>query len=162
MPTKLLKPFGALALIGALCWMTSCQPSDAKITQEITTKIGAVAPGVSVSVQQGVATLTGEVTDEATRANLDSLVKSVKGVKSVQDNLSVPPPPAPVVINPDYMVKASIDSALGAKQLSGITVTVSEGVVTLTGDVKRSDLQTVMQIANESRPKRVVNQLNIK
>ena len=46
-------------------------------------------------------------------------------------------------------------SAFDAKGIKGITATVSNGEVTLTGDVKKADLQKVMQVANESKPKKV-------
>lgn len=162
MNTKIFKSLGAAAIAGCLLLMTSCKPNDAQTTKAATAAVTAIAPNVSVTVQNGVATLSGTVADEATQAAVDSTVKSVKGVTSVTDNITVPLPPAPVTVNPDDVLQHSVDSSLQAKNISGITVSAANGVVTLTGTVTRSNLKTVMQIANESHPQKVVNQLTIK
>lgn len=163
MRTKFFKSLAGIAVVGALLFMTSCKPNDAQLTKAATAAATAVSPDVSVSVENGVATITGSVADEATKSAIENAVKGVKGVSSVTDNATIPaPPPPPPVVNPDTMVKNTIDSTLQAKNLSGINVSVANGEVTLTGTVKRSDLKTVMQIANESHPAKVINQLTIK
>lgn len=71
--------------------------------KNITTAIAAY-PGVSVSVKDGVATISGEVADEATKMAVETAAKGIKGVKSITNSLTIPPPPpppTPVVINPD-------------------------------------------------------------
>lgn len=163
MKTTLFKSLAGIAIAGALLFMTSCKPNDAQIAKDATTAATAITPDVSVSVEKGVATISGTIPDDATKESVENAVKGVKGVTSVTDNATVPPPPTPApVINPDTMVKNTIDSSLSASNLTGITVSVSNGEVTLTGDVKRSDLKKVMQIANESHPAKVINQLTIK
>jgi len=144
--------------------MTACKPNDSQIAKAATSAATSVAPDVTVSVQNGIVTLNGTVPDGATKEALDSAVKNVKGVKSVTDNTTLPaaPPPAPVAISPDDSLKNVIDSSFQAKNISGVTVSVSNGEVTLTGSAARKDLKTIMQIANESHPKKVINQLTIK
>jgi osmotically-inducible protein OsmY len=46
--------------------------------------------------------------------------------------------------------------------VKGVTANVSDGQVTLTGEIPRAKLQDAMKAANESNPKKVVNQLTIK
>lgn len=144
--------------------LSACTPSDSKIAEAVKSKITAVAPSAMVDVKDGVVTLSGEVADAATKTAAETAIQGTKGVKSIVNNLTLPPPPPPpvVTINPDDVLRKTIDSAFTAKGIKGITVAVSNGEVTLTGDVKRADLTKVMQAANESKPKKVINQMKIK
>jgi osmotically-inducible protein OsmY len=145
--------------------LVACSPSDSKIAEAVKSKVTAVAPSAMVDVKDGVVTLTGEVADAATKTAAETAIQGTKGVKSIVNNLTLPPPPPPppiVTINPDDVLRKTIDSAFTAKGIKGITVAVSNGEVTLTGDVKRTDLTKVMQAANESKPKKVINQMKIK
>lgn len=163
MNTTLFKSLGALAVIGCLL-LSSCKPSDTQISKAANAAVTRIAPGVTVAVQNGVATLNGTVADEATKTAVDSVVKNVKGVKSITDNTTATPPPPPTVTptNSDLILQHRIDSSIHAKNITGVMVSVTGGVVTLTGTAPRKDLQTIMQAANESHPQKVVNQLTIK
>lgn len=150
-----------IAVIALL--FASCKPSDEKIAEAVKAKIGAVASTINVSVADGVATLTGEVKDDATKAAAETALQGIKGLKSVVNSLTVPPPPPPpVVINPDDVLRKGIDSVFAAKSIKGVTASVAEGVVTLSGTIKKSELTKVMQAANELKPKKVLNQMTIK
>jgi hyperosmotically inducible periplasmic protein len=150
-----------IAVIALL--FASCKPSDEKIAEAVKAKIGAVASTINVSVSDGIATLTGEVKDEATKAAAETALQGIKGLKSVVNSLTVPPPPPPpVVINPDDVLRKGIDSVFAAKSIKGVSAAVAEGVVTLTGTIKKSELTKVMQAANELKPKKVLNQMTIK
>lgn len=145
-------------LIGVVAY--SCKPNDAKIQQEVK-KVLTVAD-VDVTVKDGVATLTGIVTSDDAKSSLESLVKSVKDVKSVVNNIQVKVPEPEVVINPDEVLQKTITEAFTTAGINGVTLTVKAGEVTLTGDAKRKDLEKIMQIANEAQPKKVINQLKLK
>lgn len=145
-----------------MLFFSACKPSDAAIAESVKSKVSAVASGLSVDVKEGVVTLSGEVKDDATKAAVEGALAGIKGVKSVVNSLTLPPPPPPpVVINPDDILKKAIDSTFAAKGISGITAAISNGEVTLTGDVKKADLQKVMQAAMESKPRKVNNQMKI-
>lgn len=166
MHTKLSRSVGALLVAGSLFLLASCKPSDSQISKTAGATASAIAPGVTVSVEKGQVTLDGTVPDEATKEALDSAIKKVKGVVTVTDNTmaqaSMPAPDsAPVMVNPDDLLRNTIDSTLKAKNISGVTVSVSGGTVTLAGNAARKDLTTIMQVANESHPAKVVNQLTI-
>jgi hyperosmotically inducible periplasmic protein len=149
-----------LFILGFALVFAACKPSDSEIAESVKAKVSVVAPSASATVQDGVVTLTGEVPDDAAKAAAAAATNGIKGVKSVVNNLTVPPPPPPpVVINPDDVLRNSIDAAFKAKGITGITSSVSNGEVTLTGNVKKADLQKVMQAANEIKPKKVVNQM---
>ena len=153
------KPMFGMLMMVAL-FVSSCKPGDAKVAENAKEKVSSVSPAVTVDVKDGVATLGGEVADETTKSAAETAVKDVKGVTSVVNNITVPaPPPPPVQINPDEVLRKSVDSVLAAKGVSGVTATVSDGVVTLTGNVKKADRMKAVQAVNEIKPKKVVNEI---
>jgi len=137
----------------------SCKPSDAKLQQQVTTALSAVDSSVSAAVKGGVATLTGTVSSEDAKTAANTAVAAIKGIKSVTNNIEVE---LPVVINPDQTLTNVITSALIAAGFTGVKLAVDDGVVTLTGDAKKADLVKIMQIANDAKPKKVINNLNLK
>lgn len=143
--------------------LQSCKPDDAKLQKEVTAVIASVDSKVSSTVKDGIATLSGTVDSEDVKMKAEEAVKSVKGIKSVVNNIGVKKVEAPApVINPDQVIISAITDKLKAENISGVNIEVIDGEVILTGDVKRADLKKVMQIANESSPKKVTNKLNIK
>lgn len=144
--------------------LVACGPKDADIEKEITAKISEL-PGVSVTVKDGVATISGTCKDDAFKANAETIVKGVKGVKTVVNNCEIPAPEpvataAPVEINPDTVLTTSVNEVV--KTYSGVTATVANGVVTLTGDIKRTQLPALIKSVQELKPKKVENKLTIK
>ena len=66
---------------------------------------------------------------------------------------------APVVIaNDEGLSKGAKDAT---KDFPGVTASVNNGEVTLTGTIKRDRLQTLMQSINSLHPKKVNNNLTI-
>ena len=108
---------------------TSCKDktTDADVKTSVDNAIAANSSlsGISTSVKDGVVTLTGEVKDEATKASAETTAKAAKGVKSVTNNLTVAPAPAPVVITADDPLKVSVDATL--KTYPGVTATINDG-----------------------------------
>ena len=70
--------------------------------------------------------------------------------------------PTPVSTSEDTAIKNKTEAALTKAGISGVTVEVKEGVVTLKGDVPKAKWQDAMKAANESGAKKVNNQLNDK
>lgn len=138
----------------------ACGPKDADINASVNTAIAGVN-GVTVNVVDGVATISGAFVNDSAKASTETVVKGVNGVKSVVDNATVtPPPPPPVVISPDEMLKNSVTAAI--KDYSTLTADVNDGVVTLTGEVKKSDLPKVMQALSALKPKKIENKATVK
>ena len=158
-----MKKFLAIIAIAAFTFaMPACKSkvSDAELKTSAETAIQAnpSLSGVTVEIANGVATLTGNVADEATKAAAETAVKDVKGVSSVVNNITVAPAP---VINTDTALTSAVTDAI--KDHPTVTASVSpDGVVTLTGEINRSDLPTVMQKVNATRPKSVDNKLTVK
>ena len=152
--TRTLCSTVALSLAFALA---ACGPKDADIKAAVDTAITGV-PGVSVAVTNGVATISGEFADEATRASTTATITTVKGVKSVADSSTIAPPP--VVISPDDALRASVAAALAA--FPTLTATISDGVVTLNGEITKSDLPLAMQALSALNPKKIDNKATVK
>ena len=140
--------------------ISSCKQktSDTDIQSAITAKMPS---GVSSTVNNGVVTLTGDCRDEACKTNAEQAAKDVKGVKSVVNNITlVVIGSQPVEISSDETLRNTVADAIRAYQ--GIKADVKDGVVTLTGEIKRSDLQNVISKVNELKPKKVENKLVIR
>jgi len=143
--------------------LVACAPKDADIQKEINEKLNT--PSVQVTVHEGVATIVGTCDDDAFKNNIERSVKSVKGVKTVVNNCQIPvanveTPAAAVIINSD----ADLDKSVGkvVKAYDGVSATVVGGVVTLSGEIKRSELTSLIQSLQELKPKKVENKLTIK
>jgi osmotically-inducible protein OsmY len=145
--------------------VTSCKQktTDVDIKTAIDNAIAANSSlsGTHTDVKDGVVTLSGEVKDDAAKTSAEAAAKRINGVKSVVNNLTVTPAQAPVVITADDPLKASVDATL--KVYPGVSATIQDGVVTLTGEIKRADLKKMMMALNALKPKSIDNtQLTIK
>lgn len=66
----------------------------------------------------------------------------------------------PVIINPDDQLRTSVNAVL--KDFSTVQADIKDGVITLRGNIERTNLPTLMSRIQETRPKKVENQLIIK
>jgi hyperosmotically inducible protein len=142
--------------------LVACGPKDADIEKAIASKMGDM-PGITVDVKDGVATISGTCNDNACKENCGEIARGIKGVKSVVNNIEVAPAEpiaTPVVINPDSVLSTSVNEVV--QSYSGVNAAVADGVVTLTGTIKRDQLPMLIQRVQELKPKKVENQLTIK
>jgi hyperosmotically inducible periplasmic protein len=142
-------------------------PDDATLAANVKAKLASnpALASVNVTAQDGVVTLAGTVATDADKSSAEQLAKGVDGVKSVTNNLTVKPPvinATPPPVSEDTKLKNDVTAALTKYGVTGVTVTVSNGEVTLSGDIPKAKLQDAMKAANESHPKKVVNKMNIK
>lgn len=147
--------------------MVSCSPSDEQVTESVQQALSAntsLSP-VSASVEKGVVTLTGEVENEDLKQQAESSVKGIKGVKSVVNSLTVKPKgPSPEELrrNADTALLTKVNENLSTYKVQGVTASVTDSIVTLTGSIKRAELQNAMKAAMESGAAKVENKLTIK
>ena len=156
-----VKIFAVLTLAFALL-LSACGKSDADLQKAATDKLAAdKITGVTVAVNDGVATLTGMVDDITVKSRAEASVKSVEGIKSVTSTgLTLKPLPTPPPVSPDKMLEGTINESLKKKGITGVTVTVANGEVTLSGTVDKAKVPEVMMAANEAKPSKVINNLN--
>jgi hyperosmotically inducible periplasmic protein len=156
--------FMALAILALL---SSCKPSDEKITEAVKLALSANAAlsPVTPTVKDCVVTLNGEVEDDGIKSLAETTLAEVKGIKSIVNNVTVKPKgpsPEEIKASADSALQAQVNDAFTKYAVTGITATVADSVVTLTGDIKRKDLPNAMKAAMEAAPKKVENQMTIK
>jgi hyperosmotically inducible periplasmic protein len=162
---KSILKLSAIALIacGSFTTLQSCKsgPKDADIQAAIQTTASSY-PGLSATVKDGVATLTGTASDEASKVAFENAVKGVAGVKSVVNNITVAPAPAPAPVE----ITADDPLSKGLKDVTAsfptVQASVADGVVTLTGELKRSELPMLMKTVNSLKPKKIENKITLK
>lgn len=79
---------------------------------------------------------------------------------AAMDTTPVTQTPAPVVIEADDPLATMVTDA--TKDYPTVKPTVKDGIITLNGEIKRSDLKKLMTALNELHPKKIENQLVIK
>ncbi len=154
----------AVIMIALAVGFVSCKPKDADIKTAVEQAISAIpdAAGATIEVKDGIATITGEFKDETARIAAETAAKAVKGVKSVVNNGTVA---APVVVAP---VEISADAALisavadAVKDFSTVKADVKDGIITLTGEIQKTNLPKLMMSLNALKPKKVDNKLTVK
>jgi osmotically-inducible protein OsmY len=162
-----MKKISFLLMSVILIIMVSCKPSDEQITQAVQKALSGsagLAP-VLANVHDGVVTLSGEVESDELKALAASALSGISGVKSVVNDVTVKPKgPSPEELKQmaDQALLTKVNENFATYKVEGITATANDGVVTLTGDVKRAELQNVMKAAMESGATKVENQMTIK
>lgn len=161
-----IKTLAIAALMFMNLLMFACKPSDAELKEEVNEKLSHI-PGITADVKNGVVILGGEVGDEVAKSAAEDALKGLKGVKSVQDNITVktaiiaPPPPA-AAPNTDDILKRALDSVYAARKFNNVTVTVSDGEIILDGTVKKKNVRNMLQIAQQFSTKKITNNVQVK
>ncbi|MDQ6761863.1 MAG: BON domain-containing protein [Bacteroidota bacterium] len=161
---KLIRNYLVLFALMSLVFF-SCKPKDSDFQAKIEKSLQASpeTAGVSVDVKDGTATLTGEVKDNAAKEKALQDARDVNGIKNVENHVTVTPAEVmspPVVVNNDSALTQGVKDA--TKDFPTVTASVNDGVITLTGSIKRSDLKNLMMSLNTLNAKKIDNQLTIK
>ena len=131
---------------------TSCKKKlkDADIQASIETVLKADADmaGTMVTVQDGIATISGICKDDACKTKCEDAVKKIEGVKSVVNNCTVTPP-APVVPEVTDALGQAITDAL--KDFPSVKSELKDGILTLTGEIAKDKVQMLMMGLNALR-----------
>lgn len=154
----------AVMMVALTLGFVSCKPKDADIKTAVEQAVAALpdAAGATIEVKDGVATISGIFKDETARIAAETAAKAVKGVKSVVNNGTVA---APVVVAP---VEVSADAALisavadAVKDFGTVKADVKDGIITLTGEIQKTNLPKLMMSLNALKPKKVDNKLTVK
>ncbi len=161
---KFFKTYLILFLISSAVFI-GCKPKDSDLQAKVEKNLQASpeTSGVTVDVKDGVATLSGEVKAHNSLEKAAASAQDVNGIKSVVNNVTMQAPVVeapPVEVNSDATMMQGVKDA--TKDFPTVTANVNDGVITLTGSVKRSNLQTLMMSLNTLKPKKIDNQLTIK
>lgn len=165
---KMTKVVMGLAVACTL-FFASCKPKDEDIKAKIEAAIKAdpMMTGAVVDVKDGVATITGEVKDDACKALCEKTISGIKGVEKVVNNCTVTPPPPPPTPVP-ASVTTALDEATqqkvkdGLKDIKGVTVTFDADKAVLVGEVTKADRMKIMQMLASAKVKSDVSKLTDK
>jgi osmotically-inducible protein OsmY len=141
--------------VGLTACKKKAKDADIKAAIETALKADPMAMNTTVSVEKGVATISGECKDDMCKAHCAELVKGIKGVKEVVNNCTVAPPPPPVEIAADDPLTKAVTDAI--KDFPGVMATVKDGIITLTGEISKDKLQKLMMGLQALKPKKVVS-----
>ena len=150
----------SIFFVALLVTVSACKPKDEDLTKAVQAAISTVSSDVTVSTQDGVATLSGAVENQEVIQKIVTLAEGTKGIKSVVNSMTVKV--QEIVFSADDILKQKVEAGFAKYGLTGITATVTNGEVTLTGDIARAKLMDAMKAANEALPMKVTNQLTIK
>jgi osmotically-inducible protein OsmY len=142
------------------------QGSDANLQAAVQKSLSASRfKGVQVSVQGGIATLTGSVDLVDTKMNADQKVHHVKGIQGIRNQIQVGGPDIPDPQLQDKLVKAvSYDRVgYGTTPYNSISIAVQNGVVTLGGYAfgPQDAASAVSLVANTKGVKDVIDDITV-
>jgi hyperosmotically inducible protein len=149
------KVFSVLAIMG-FSLMIACKgkPNDTELQTKVAEMVKV--PGVVSEVKEGTVTLSGTVTDEASKTAAESAARAVEGIKGVTNNIAVVAPvvPEPVInISPDDAMSTQVATAV--KDFPGIAATVKDGVISVAGELKKDQWKTLKMALDALGPKKV-------
>lgn len=152
--------FLTVLTIAVALFISACGKSDADLTKAVTDKLAAdKVTGVTATVKDGVATLTGEVANITVKNDAEKSAKSVEGIKSVTDNLTLKPLPVATPSAPDPALTGKITESLKKAGCTSASVTVNNGKVTVTGEVPSAKYAECIQVIQQSGITGIDNQL---
>ena len=174
---KLQKVFGFLGIMAVAAAMTTaCAQTDAGISTSVKSRLAAddtvKAYRIDVDTKDKVVTLRGEVDTPAARDRAVEVARATSGVRDVVDVLKVGPPAAATSGRADdardagsMVGDAGITASIKTKMLADstvgglkINVDTTDGVVSLTGDVKSAvEKKRAVAIARETDGVKSVN-----
>lgn len=147
--------FATVALISSTSPGCKSKPKDADVKSSVETALRAnpETNGLMVDVKDGVVTLSGDAKNEEAKTKASELATAVKGVKSVQNNVNVAPPPPPVEITADDPLTSAVKDA--TKDYPTVTATVKDGVISVSGELKSDSWKKLKMALDGLKPKRV-------
>jgi len=146
--------------LAVVALMSACGKSDADLQKAVATKLAADnVTGVTATVKDGVATLTGEVADITVKNKAAASARTVEGIKSVTDNTTMRPVPTPVPAPADPMLQGKVEEDLKKAGCTGAIVTIASGTVTLTGTVPDAKYAECVKVVSESGAGKLDNKL---
>lgn len=143
--------FLSILIIASAVFAAACGKSDADLQKAVQDKLTADGvAGVTVAVNGGVATLTGEVADITVKNKAGDSAKAVEGIKSVTNNLTTKPLPVATPAAPDQTLTGKANENLKKAGCGTASVTVVDGKATLTGEAPSAKFAECVRIVQEA------------
>lgn len=140
----------AMALTIQSC-KTKLKDSDIQATIEKAISADGKLAGTAVAVKDGIATLTGQLADNSAVTYVVDAIGKLKGVKSVVNNLTVAPPPAPVVNADDAALTQGLADIF--KDVPSVTSSIKDGKIVLVGEIVKAKWAMIKQTLDKLKSK---------
>ena len=118
---------------------------------------GLSAAGLALFVALGAAACGGK-DDNANNANNSNAARNANAVATATATAT----PTPVAASEDNALRNKVEANLTKAGVTGVTVDVKDGVVTLKGEATAAKMQDAVKAANDAGPKKVNNQISKK
>ncbi len=153
--------FLTILSIAIAMFAVACGKSDADLQKAVQDKLTAdKVTGVTVAVKDGVATLSGEVADITVKSKAEASAKTVEGIKSVTNDVKTKPlPVATPAAAADPALTGKITEDLKKAGCTGAEAAVTNGKVTVTGEVPAAKYAECVQVIMQSGITGIDNQL---
>lgn len=133
--------------------------ADLQTTVDKALKGDVTTSGVTVEVKDGVATIKGEVDDDAAKTKAEQLANA-EGIKSVTNEVKVKEKPKAIVDDAD---KAKIEAALRKAGFDNVTIdTSTRPKATLGGTIPKGKMAQAVRTAEEAAGKPLANRIEEK
>ena len=156
-----------LALASANCERRSA--ADSAITAIVKSELAAdnetSSANINVDTKGGVVTLTGAVTTQANKEQAERIARNTEGVMRVINNITVEAngehdSAIDDMTASDLGILSKIKTRYVAEGVNGVKVEVSDGMVTLTGDVENAQIKgRAENIARATSGVKIVNNM---
>lgn len=152
--------FLTILCLALVAFAAACGKGDADVQKAVAAKLAADnVTGVTATVKDGVATLTGEVADITVKNKAAASAKGVEGVKSVTDSTTLRAVPTPLPAPADPMLKGKVEENLKKAGCTGANVDVSGGTLTVSGTVPDAKFVECVKVGSESGAAKFENKL---
>lgn len=153
--------FLTVLMLAIAVMAAACGKSDADLATAVNDKLKADGvTGVTATVKDGVATLTGEVADQAVKAKAKTSAQAVEGIKSADDTgVKTKPLPVATPAAADPALTSKINEDLKKAGCTGASAAVVNGVVTVVGEVPAAKYRECVQIVQQSGITGIKNEL---
>ena len=143
--------FLTILMLAMAVMAAACGKSDQDLATAVNDKLRTDGiTGVTASVNDGVATLTGEVADVTVKTRAEASARTVEGIKNVTNNVTTRPLAQATPAAADPALTGKITENLKNAGCTGANVTVSGGTVTVTGTVPSAKYAQCIQVIQQS------------
>lgn len=151
-----------LGIVLAALTCTSCGPTDMEIQGNAKQVLLMIAPSTDCTVRNGIVTVTGTVESDAAKAEIETKISELDGVKKVYNDVEVVEPKQQ--ISADDVMHAAVVYALenANAKFKDVEVIVKDKVVTLKGKFSKADQQRILAVTKTIDASKVINEMTTK
>lgn len=156
-----LKSYFLILIFSCVAFAIGCKSNEQDVQQKIQKKFLANTrlSNVNVYVTDSVATLSGNVINDSDKVSAQRIAGGEQGVDSVNNQINVTHPETTPGDQSDEALKTGVLSL--TEGYPDVKATVHNGVVTLTGSIKKLSVPDLIHGLDSLKPKKIENQLKI-